>query len=177
MKHWAFIFRDVELTYEEALEFLESPENLCTPSVAKCANLCLAYDMMWQRRSTGKAYNSLSGLGVLVGSQTNKIVEYGVRQKDCRKCTFYKNKSLPVPEHTCYKNFDLSAKAMEADLCVELVKKVEKTVSPQAEKILIDSIIMDEDSATMARLREEIRTDITKISDIYHILKSFVSTA
>ena len=35
--------------------------------------LTASYDMGWQRRSSGRAYNSRSGHGVLVGEVSGKI--------------------------------------------------------------------------------------------------------
>ena len=56
--------------------------------------LTVSYDMGWQRRSTGRKYNTLSGFGALVGNNGNKVLSFGVMQKDCRMCTLYTRKGL-----------------------------------------------------------------------------------
>ena len=185
-----FSKRDEQLTYEELLNHLmddhavdleqfdttsgssyEDPlPGTSTMTPKNKINLTVAYDMGWQRRSTGRRYNSLSGVGALVGNQTNKIISYGVRQKDCRTCTFYKHKHIQIPEHECHANFEGSSRAMEADLAAESVTDIERNSSVQ-----IQDIIINDDSTTFARLRNELDHEINKISDIKHVTNSVQS--
>ena len=53
---------------------VSSPHN--SPSVLP---LTLKYDMGWQKCSSGRAYNSLSGIGSMIGHNTGEIVGYGSR--------------------------------------------------------------------------------------------------
>ena len=43
-------------------------------------------DTGWQKRGTGKNYNSLSGVGHLFGNRSGKFLAYSTRQKQCRVC-------------------------------------------------------------------------------------------
>ena len=79
-----------------------------------------SYDMGWQRRSSGRAYNSRSGHVILVGEITGKVIGYGSRIANCKQCEVNTAKGTNK-EHDCRINWDGSAKAMEADLAVELL--------------------------------------------------------
>ena len=149
------------LSFDDALDLLldvPSDDTIKSPS-----QLTVAYDMGWQRRSTGRRYNSMSGIGVLVGNETNKILNYGVRQKDCRICTLYRHKNATVPYHDCHANFQGS---MEADLAAELVNDMAR------KDVTVVKIIIDDDSTTLARLRLELDHDVKKRNDNKHVTKS-----
>ena len=130
--------------------------------------LTVSYDMGWQRRSTGRKYNSLSGFGALVGNNGNKVLSFGVMQKDCRMCTLYTRKGLSVPEHKCHKNFDGSSKAMEPALAADLVQQLESNNNVQ-----IENLIMDEDSTTITRIQETLGRKGNKWSDEKHVTNLF----
>lgn len=82
--------------------------------------------MGWQCRSSGRCYNSKSGVGTLMGHHTGKIVGYGVRCKDCKQCSVCVSTGKRVPEHDCSKNWSGSSKAMEPDVGAKLVSNIEK---------------------------------------------------
>ena len=105
-----------ELTFEDALSFLENEVDDRVP-------LTLQYDMGWQKRSSGRKYDSMSGVGTMLGNESGKVIAYGVRSKDCRTCTVYSNANKEIPAHECYKNFDGSPRSMEADVAGEIVYK------------------------------------------------------
>ncbi|XP_052281284.1 uncharacterized protein LOC127878796 [Dreissena polymorpha] len=83
------------------------------------------YDMGWQKRGSGRSYDSKSGVGTLIGNRAGKVCAYGARIKDCKTCNYHKGKG-PVPKHQCFKNWNGSSKAMEADVGGELVEEFEK---------------------------------------------------
>ena len=150
------------ITFEEAMDVLEDdsvPDNSPVP-------LTLKYDMGWQKRSSGRRYDSASGVGTMVGQETGKIVDYGIRSKDCRICTIWTRRNEIPPEHECFKNFSGSSRAMEADVAGEIVKRLE-----ESGKVQVGILVMDEDSTTIARIRAELSRDITKWSDIMHVKK------
>ena len=130
----AFLCENDDASEDELEEVIQNTEN--TSVEMKKVLLTLSYDMGWQRRSTGRRYNSLSGVGAMVGAETNKILNYGIRQKDCRKCTYYKHKKLDVPEHECATNFQGSSRAMEADLAAELIADIDKGDDTHVENIV-----------------------------------------
>ena len=102
------------------------------------------------KRGSGRSYDSRSGVGTLMGNKTGKVCAFGVRMSDCRKCTIGKNNENTenVPPHDCNKNWSGSAKAMEPDVGVELIKTVED------QGVTVSTIIMDDDTTTMAKIRK-----------------------
>ena len=40
------------------------------------------YDMGWQKRGSGQAYDSKSGVGTVIENRTGKICAYGIRSKN-----------------------------------------------------------------------------------------------
>ena len=92
-----------------------------------------SFDAGWQSRGSVRAYNSKSGHAALIGTSTGKIV----RNRNCKQCEVN-----PSKEHDCRCNWGGSAKAMEADIAVELVNK---TLSAGHQ---IKAIVADEDSST-----------------------------
>lgn len=130
----------------------------------------VSYDMGWQKRSSGRRYDSLSGVGAIVGSKTKKILSYGVKQKDCRKCTYYKEKNKPVPPHRCFRNHSGSSKSMESALASELLTKMERD-----DNVIVQQIIMDDDSTTFSRISNDLGHKVEKICDIKHTMNAVQS--
>lgn len=123
------------------------------------------YDMGWQKRGSGRCYDSKSGVGTLIGNMSGKICAYGVRSKCCRTCDYHSARGSEIPDHMCYKNWGGSSKAMEPDVGAQLVKEVEK------ENIRVGTLIMDDDCTTMARIRKELSHEVEKWSDQNHTVK------
>ena len=105
----------------------------------------------------------------MIGAQSKKIIQFGVRQKDCRTCTYHKNKKQAVPSHRCH--FEGSSRAMEADLASDLVNKIHGTGTAE-----LGTIIMDEDTTTIARIKSDLGKNIAKQSDIMHVKKHLMSS-
>ena len=61
------------------------------------------YDMGWQKRGAGRSYDSKSGVGTMIGNLSGKVYGFGVRSKDCRKCTYHIKKGQIPPDHKCSK--------------------------------------------------------------------------
>lgn len=122
--------------------------------------------MGWQKRGSGRSYDSKSGVGTLIGNNTGKICAFGVRQSDCRICNRVVdgNKDNILP-HNCTKNWSGSAKAMEPDVGIHLIKSVEN------QGVKVSTIIMDDDTTTMARIRQDLDHTVTKWSDVNHTTK------
>jgi hypothetical protein len=127
--------------------------------------------MGWQKRGSGRSYDSKSGVGTLIGNNTGKICAFGVRQSDCRICTRDVNGNKEnVPPHNCTKNWSGSAKAMESDVGVNLIKSIEK------QGVKVSTIIMDDDTTTMARIRQDINHTVNKWSDVNHTTKHLTNS-
>ena len=86
----------------------DKPGDTATPVVP----LVTSSDTGWQKRGTGKNYNSLSGVGHIFGTQTKKVLAYSAKQKQCRICDVAKRIGQPVRMHDCCRNWCKSAKAI-----------------------------------------------------------------
>ena len=65
----------------------------------------------------GHSYNAKSGVGVIIGLRTHKLLYIGVRNKECTGC------QRGFKEHTCFKNWHDSSSAMETDIILEGFKQ------------------------------------------------------
>jgi hypothetical protein len=54
--------------------------------------LTVTLDMGWQKRSSGRLYDSLSGHCFAIGGETKKIIKVFVATKHCRACEIRKKK-------------------------------------------------------------------------------------
>ncbi len=115
----------------------------------------------YQRRGSGRCYNSLTGHATLMGRKLGKVVGLGIRYKRCRKC-----KSKKPKPHPCPVNFSGSAKAMESDILVELLKDCKEKGAPVGE------FCGDDDTTTIYRARREVDPEIKKSSDKNHVSKN-----
>lgn len=76
-----------------------------------------SYDMGWQKR--GKAYNSSTGHGAVLGVKTGKVLDFATRNKTCRTCAASRKPDKPT-SHDCRKNHTGSAKIMESSVACQL---------------------------------------------------------
>ena len=77
--------------------------------------------MGWQRRSSGARIIVDQGT-VFWYEKSGKVLEYGSRVSNCKQCEM--NSSTNIQKaHGCRMNRGGSAKAMEADLAVELLNR------------------------------------------------------
>ncbi|VDI59335.1 Hypothetical predicted protein [Mytilus galloprovincialis] len=125
------------------------------------------YDMGWQKRGSGRKYDSKSGVGTMIGDQTGKVVGRGIRSSDCRACTFWEAKNVEPQEHKCTRNWFGSAKGMEPDVGARLIEDIE------TKNCQVSTVIMDDDTTTMARIRRTVQHPIQKLSDTNHIKSQF----
>ena len=75
-------------------------------------------DAGWSKRTHKHTYNALSGVGVIFGQQTGKLLYIGVRNKFCAACAKGK-------EHTCFKNWKEASSSMETDIILAGFKAAE----------------------------------------------------
>ena len=76
-------------------------------------------DAGWSKRTHKHSYNAKSGVAVIFGAHTKKLVFMGVRNKYCCICSIAESKKEDPPRHHCYKNWDGSSAAMESDIISE----------------------------------------------------------
>jgi len=122
--------------------------------------------MGWQKR--GKAHNSSTGHGAVLGVTTGKVLDFATRNKTCRTCATSKKQNKPMP-HDCQKNHCGSSKIMESNVACELFKHA------PARGIKYDKYIGDDDSTTFAHLKTNVPYGLEKISDFIHT-KRYLNT-
>ena len=125
-------------------------------------------DTGWQKRGTGRNYNSLSGVGHIFGAETGKVLAVSIRMKQCRICDVAERMKKASRPHGCRKNWAQSAKSMEADTCVANVLAVNESNIG----VRVSTVIGDEDSSAIHHLRSKVDATIEKWSDVNHVKKS-----
>ncbi|XP_063436607.1 uncharacterized protein LOC134718035 [Mytilus trossulus] len=156
----------VETAKKSCLEAIEE-ETALTLDDTPHKGLAIKYDMCWQKRGSGRSYDSPSGVGTAIGSMTGKILDYGICGKNCRICLYAEKINIEARPHNCTKNWNQSSKAMEAFTGAKLMQNIEE-LSHKPVTILI----MDDDAATMSKAREVLGHELEKWSDIGHSKKS-----
>ena len=109
--------------------------------------LLVSYDMGWQKKSSGKRYDSLSGHGFLVGLLTNQIIGMKVYSKACSICD--STLPPPKPEHECPKNWEGSSGSMECNAALEMFMEIHEQYKGL---VYFDNFLSDDDSTTRATL-------------------------
>ncbi|CAG9771359.1 unnamed protein product [Ceutorhynchus assimilis] len=105
----------------------------------------------WSKRSYGHTYNACSGVAVVIGKISGKLLFVGVRNKYCSICAKYSNKGKDIVGHVCFKNWSGSSSAMEADIIVEAFNS-----SIDTHGLKYSKFIADGDSTIFARIRERV---------------------
>ena len=78
-------------------------------------DITVIVDGGWSKRSHRHSYNANSGVAIIIGKETGKLLFIGVRNKFCTACT----RNIPRDKHVCYKNWDKSSSEMETDIILE----------------------------------------------------------
>lgn len=76
----------------------------------------------WSKRSHQHSYNAKSGVGIIIGLETNKLLHVSVRNKYCAACAT----GILKDHHSCYHNWDDSSSGMETDTILEGFLEAEK---------------------------------------------------
>lgn len=135
-------------------------------AVGEIVNIIVSYDMGWSKRGNGRSYDSLNGYGTIIGFLSGKILDYTDRIRKCKFCDLGKSKD----DHDCRKNFEGSAKAMEANAGAALIN--DSKILKEA-NLAVRVLIGDEDSSTIAAVRRGNPNTIFKLSDSNHLKKNF----
>ena len=124
----------------------------------------------WSKRSHRHSYNAKSGVAIIIGKATGKILHMGVHNKYCYICS--RHPEHPPP-HKCFRNWEGSSSAMESDIIVEGFK-----ISEEKHGIRYTSFIGDGDSSVYSSLVKALEWgySITKIECANHSLKCFRSS-
>jgi len=124
----------------------------------------------WSKRTHKHSYNALSGVGVIIGKHTGKLLYIGVRNKYCAACVNNK-KTKKKTSHVCFKNWEEASASMESDIIVEGFKLAEEQHGVRYTKFIGDG-----DSSVLAHLREDVKVwgrDIEKQECANHAVKCF----
>ena len=70
----------------------------------------------WSKRSHKHSYNAKSGVAIIVGVHTGKLLHVGVRNKYCSVCAQAAKHNKQPQQHDCYKNWDGPSSSMETDI-------------------------------------------------------------
>ncbi|XP_062592816.1 uncharacterized protein LOC134254308, partial [Saccostrea cucullata] len=133
------------------------------------SSITVSMDGAWQKRGSGRSFESLTGHCSMVGNETGKILGYSVRNKSCKICdTAAENHQLPAP-HNCKRNWTVPCKSMEPDMVVELIGKTTE------KGIQIEGLVADDDTTVMSRVLD-ISSNIQKLSDKNHIKKNIANS-
>ena len=73
----------------------------------------------WSKRTHKHSYNAKSGVAVIIGMQTKKLLHLGVRNKYCSVCAHSAKHNTEPPQHDCYRNWDGPSSSMETDILVQ----------------------------------------------------------
>lgn len=127
----------------------------------------MSFDGAWQKRGTGRGYNSLTGHASLFGEKTKKILSFSSRSKRCRICSSAIARGVPPRKHNCRCNWQGSAKAMEPSMACEMLTTV------QGDGAKVGTFVMDNDSTTIAKVKATVSPNIEKRADRNHTKKGF----
>ena len=87
--------------------------------------ITVVIDGGWSKRTHKHSYNAKSGVAIVIGQATGKILHLGVRNKYCSMCNVAENKQIAPPDHECHKNWVGPSSSMETDILVAAFQEAE----------------------------------------------------
>ncbi|CAG2197357.1 unnamed protein product [Mytilus edulis] len=76
----------IESVADQSMEEWTEKEKEMTRESDGNDNVTVSVDAAWQRRGSGRSYDSLTGHCSMIGSKTGKVINYKWRSKACRIC-------------------------------------------------------------------------------------------
>ena len=73
----------------------------------------MSHDAGWQRRGSGRSYNSLSGHGSLICRKSGKVIDFETRIKKCRIYEHAHKFDRNPEKHDCRKNWNMDTPFLE----------------------------------------------------------------
>lgn len=101
----------------------------------------------WSKRTHKHSYNAKSGVGIIIGLETGKLLHVGVRNKYCSVCTQAEKENTTPQQHNCHKNWDGPSSSMETDIILQGFKEAESKYG-----VRYTTFIGDGDSSTHPNL-------------------------
>lgn len=142
---------EYKIAKEKAAEEAVRGEKIVRHEVDGIMFITVVTDGSWMKRSYKfGTYDSPSGIGVIVGEETKKVLHVGIKNSQCSRCDRHARKlrlkphldpaKNPVPEHICVKNWSKSqsstsmeAKAIAEGFCESISKH----------KLIFETVIAD----------------------------------
>ena len=118
-------------------------------------DIAIGCDGAWQKQ--GETLNSLTGVGNAIGVKSKGAARYSTRNKKYNAAK--RHDTEPVP-HDCRLNW--LSKTMEPGMAAQLAKEVSNS------QLRLATVIGDDESSTIKKLREEVNSSLVKWSDITH---------
>jgi hypothetical protein len=134
-------------------------------------SVTVVVDGGWSKRSHKHSYNAKSGVALIIGKETNKILYLGIRNKFCSICTIAHNQNLPPKKHTCYKNWSGSSSEMEVDILVSGFN-----VAESMHGLRYMRVIGDGDSSVISSIQQYVPiwgNMVTKVECANHPMKCY----
>ena len=78
--------------------------------------------MGWQKRSSGRRYDSSSGHAFIIGERRKGIIRMVLYSKACQKCDAEDKRGEEAEEHEHPKNFEGISKSMEASAIMKMIE-------------------------------------------------------
>ena len=133
-------------------------------------------DGSWMKRSYhGGDYNSLSGVGAIVGYHTKKVLYISVKNKFCMTCQIVGTKKKEPREHRCFKNWGRyqSSTGMESVAIVEGFN-----CSIDMHGLIYSILVADGDSSVYKKILDsnpygKYMVQVQKIECTNHLLRNF----
>ena len=163
---------EIELSANAGLPLQTDTEGVVRQGVA------VSVDMGWQKRSSGRRYDSSSGVSLMLGAQTKSIMQRHVCSLVCRVCDEHERRSSatnnttknvlkPIRKHRCPKNYDGSSKGMEAHTAVISIRRFFhlSATSDQCLPAFVHTIISDDDSSTWANVQQSLTDRLQHLNE------------
>jgi len=105
--------------------------------------------MGWQKKSSGRRFDSLSDHAFFIGLVTKKIIGVILFCNSCQKCSKAALRGVTVEEYLCPKKCFGAWKSMEADVVVLLITEL---FNEYNKKVFVQYFLDDNDSTTRSLL-------------------------
>ena len=125
----------------------------------------------WCKRTHKHSYNAKSGVAIIIGKETGKLLYMGVRNKYCSTCSEAEKENKTPQTHDCYKNWDGPSASMETDIILQGFKEAESKYGLRYTKFVGDG-----DSSTHPNLITGVpcwRHAIKKLECANHAIKCY----
>lgn len=129
--------------------------------------ITVVVDGGWCKRSHKHSYNAKSGVAIIIGKETGKLLHIGVRNKYCAACA----RNVPKDKHECHKNWSASSSEMETDVILEGFLEAERVHG-----VRYTRFIGDGDSSVHTTLVQSVPVwgpDIEKLECANHACKCY----